>query len=237
MDVIRLFVGHDRRESIALDVFNHSVMARSSLPLAITPLHLNNLRNIYREHHTDGSNEFIYTRFLVPYLCNFCGWAIFADGDMLCREDLAKLWRLRDGTKAVQVVKHNYKTKHPVKYLGARNEDYPRKNWSSIILWNCGHPSNSRLHPEVVMGREGSFLHRFSWLGDQEIGELPMRWNWLVGEYEPDPDAALVHFTLGTPCFAGYQRCDYANEWYAELQEVLHVADAQGHAWLKRAKR
>jgi len=223
MDMIRLFVGHDPREAVAYDVFTHSVLSRATAPVSFTPLALNTMRNHYREQHEDGSNQFIYSRFLVPYLCGFIGWAIFADGDMLCRDDITKLWRLRDSSKAVQVVKHQYKTKAKQKYLGNKNEDYPRKNWSSVILWNCGHPANQRLQPEVVMGSTGAYLHRFCWLDDELIGELPHTWNWLVTEYDHDRSASLVHYTLGTPCFKEYRNCDYADEWYAELQEMLAV--------------
>lgn len=240
MDMIRLFVGHDPREAVAFDVFAHSVISRSSAPVSICPLALNTLRNDYSEGHTDGSNQFIYSRFLVPYLCGFMGWAIFADGDMLCRDDIAKLWRLRDSSKAVQVVKHHYRTKAPIKYLGAVNEDYPRKNWSSLILWNCGHPANQRMQPEVIMGSTGAYLHRFMWLDDQLIGELPLGWNWLVGEYDMNKWASLVHYTLGTPCFKEYRDCDYADEWYAELKEMLAVQGA-AKSWVdyqpKKCKR
>lgn len=223
MDMVRLFVGHDPREAVAFDVFTHSVIKHASVPVSITPLALNNLRAHYREQHTDGSNQFIYSRFLVPYLCDYMGWAIFADGDMLCREDIAKLWRMRDSSKAVQVVKHSYKTKAATKYLGAKNENYPRKNWSSLILWNCGHPANYRLQPARIMDQTGAWLHRFAWLDDQDIGDLPLAWNWLVDEYDHNRWASLVHYTLGTPCFKEYKNCDYAAEWYAELQEMLDV--------------
>lgn len=224
--MIRVFVGHDPREAIAYDVFTHSVLTRASAPVMFCPLSLNTMRDHYREQHDDGSNQFIYSRFLVPYLCGFMGWAIFADGDMLCRDDIAKLWRMRDSSKAVQVVKHNYRTRATVKYLGAPNEDYPRKNWSSVILFNCGHPANQRLQPEVVMGSTGKYLHRFMWLQDELIGDLPLSWNWLVDEYDHNQYASLVHYTLGTPCFEAYRDCDFADEWYAELHEMLKVPAA-----------
>lgn len=226
--MIRLFVGHDPREAVAFDVFVASVLERTSKPVAITPLALSTLAGVYRESHTDGSNAFIYSRFLVPYLCDFTGWAIFADGDMLCRDDLAELWDLRDPNKAVQVVKHDYRTKHPTKYLGARNDDYPRKNWSSVIIWNCGHPDNAWLTPENVAASTGRLLHRFSWLDDDKIGELPLHWNWLVTEYSYSKFASLVHYTLGTPCFEEYAECDYADEWHDTLKRLLHVPGADG---------
>lgn len=226
MGMIRLFVGHDPREAVAFDVFTHSVIARSSQPISVTPLALPNLTDCYAERHDDGSNDFIYTRFLVPHLCDYMGWALFADGDMLCRADIARLWQLRDSSKAVQVVKHQYKTKASSKYLGNVNQDYPRKNWSSVILWNCGHPANNNLRPEKVMSQSGAYLHRFSWLPDELIGELPVEWNWLVTEYEHNPWASLVHFTLGTPCFKEYAHCDYSGEWYDELGQLLAVPGA-----------
>lgn len=221
--MIRLFVGHDPREAVAFDVFAHSVITRASEPVALVPLVPGTIAKAYSETHTDGSNNFIYSRFLVPFMCDFQGWAIFADGDMLCRDDIAKLWALRDATKAVQVVKHSYKTKHPVKYLGAPNDDYPRKNWSSVILWNCAHPGNQWLRPRCIEKSAGSFLHRFSWLNDKDIGALPAGWNWLVKEQDHNPAAMLWHYTIGTPCFAGYELGPEAEEWHAELATLLDV--------------
>ena len=221
--MIRVFVGYDPREIVACNVFQHSVLEHASEPVAFVPLATGTIANVYNESHTDGSNNFIYSRFLVPYLCDFMGWAIFVDGDMLCRDDIAKLWDMRDPNKAVQVVKHEYKTKHPVKYLGAKNEDYPRKNWSSVILWNCGHPANLALTTTKVATSPGSFLHRFAWLEDKDIGELPAEWNWLVTEYPKLETAALVHYTLGAPCFGAYHYCDYADEWHRALSQVLSV--------------
>jgi lipopolysaccharide biosynthesis glycosyltransferase len=184
------------------------------MPVAITPLALPNLAG-YRETHSDGSNAFIYSRFLTPYLSGFQGWAIFADGDMICRSDLAGLWQLRDERYALQVVKHDYKTKAPVKYLGNKNENYPRKNWSSLMLIQCGHPKHRILTPEFLQGQSGKFLHRFEWLADEDIGELPMSWNWLTTEYDDRPDADLLHYTLGTPCFRDYADAPMAEVWHS----------------------
>jgi lipopolysaccharide biosynthesis glycosyltransferase len=144
---------------------------------------------------------------------NYSGWAIFADGDMVCQTDIAELWALRDESKAVQVVKHNYKTKAKSKYLGNKNENYPRKNWSSVILWNCNHKANRVLTPEFIQGKPGSFLHRFSWLSDDLIGELPIEWNWLAIEYPDNPNAKLIHYTLGTPCFKDYAEESMSDRW------------------------
>jgi hypothetical protein len=228
--MIRLFVGHDPREAVAFNVFAHSVITRASEPVAITPLALNTLQGLYTEEHTDGSNAFIYSRFLVPYLCGFDGWAIFADGDMLCQEDIAELWAHRDESCAVQVAMHHYKTAESTKYLGSPNEDYPRKNWSSVILWNCGHPMNRILTPEFVAKQTGAYLHRFSWLVGEDIKHLNLLWNWLAIEYPymTKVKPCIVHYTLGTPCFDGYNRRDYAEEWYLELADMLGVPQEAG---------
>jgi lipopolysaccharide biosynthesis glycosyltransferase len=211
--MIRLMVGFDQRESVAFHTFVQSVIEVTSVPVSVTPLVLSALPG-YSETHTDGSNTFIYSRFLTPYLAAYSGWAIFADGDMICRDDLRGLWDLRDDRHAVMVVKHDYQTKVHQKYLGNKNENYPRKNWSSVILWNCGHVKNRILTPEFVMSKDGKFLHRFSWLEESEIGELPLEWNWLTTEYPDNPRAKLLHYTLGTPCFKNYTDAPMANEWH-----------------------
>ena len=215
MKPIPVFVGYDPREAIAYHTCANSIIRNSSKPVAIVPVALNLFQD-YSETHTDGSNHFIYTRFLVPYLCDFAGHAIFIDGDMIVRGDIAELWALRDASKDVQVVKHDYKTRMPVKYLGAKNEDYPRKNWSSVILWNCNSFPNRKLTPEFIQQSTGSFLHRFSWLEDERIDELPPEWNWLPDEYGPNADAKLLHYTLGTPCFQEFADTPQGNEWHRE---------------------
>jgi lipopolysaccharide biosynthesis glycosyltransferase len=223
--MIRLLVGYDAREAVAYHTFAQSVLEKSTLPVAMTPLVLRSLSG-YTETHRDGSNTFIYSRFLTPHLYAYQGWAIFADGDMVCRADLAELWALRDPGKAVQVVQHDYKTKAATKYLGNKNQDYPRKNWSSLVLWNCGHPKHRLLTPEFVMQQSGSFLHRFQWLDDADIGALPAEWNWLTTEYPDNRAAKLLHYTLGTPCFKDYWDADMADEWHAaqhRSQGGMHV--------------
>lgn len=212
--MIILFVGFDQNEAVAYHIFTQSVLENSTLPVNFVPLSLKAL-NKYQEKHHDGSNQFIYSRFLVPYLNNYSGWAIFADGDMICNANIAELWNLRDEKKALQVVKHNYKTKQTLKYLGNKNEDYPRKNWSSLILWNCGHPANKMLTPEFIQEQSGAFLHRFLWLDDDQIGELPVEWNWLAIEYPDNPRAKIIHYTLGTPCFKDYSQSSMADLWHA----------------------
>jgi len=213
--MINIFIGYDHREAIAYHVCANSIIRHSSKPVSLTPLALQNMQD-YEEKHTDGSNQFIYSRFLVPHLMEYKGWAIFMDGDMLLRDDIEKLWSLRDDSKAVMVVKHDYKTKMTEKYLGAKNEDYPRKNWSSVILWNCGHAANKVVTPEFIETATGAQLHRFTWLADDLVGELPKVWNWLPDEFGSNPGAKLLHYTLGTPSFHDFATTPMGDEWHRE---------------------
>jgi lipopolysaccharide biosynthesis glycosyltransferase len=215
MKPIPIFVGYDPREAIAYHVCSNSIIRNSSVPVAIVPVALNLFQD-YTETHTDGSNQFIYSRFLVPHLMDYQGWAIFIDGDMVVRGDIAELWNMRDETKDVMVVKHDYKTRMTEKYLGSKNEDYPRKNWSSVILWNCRSFPNRKLTTKFVQQSTGSELHRFSWLVDSRIGTLPPEWNWLPDEYGPNESAKLLHYTLGTPCFHEFADTPQGNEWHNE---------------------
>ncbi len=213
--MIPVFIGFDQREAVAYHVCVQSLIRHATQPLALTPLSLNNLGQ-YRETHNDGSNNFIYSRFLVPHLMDYKGWALFIDGDMLLRDDVAKLWALRDETKAVQCVHHNYKTRAQAKYMGATNADYPRKNWSSVVLWNCAHPANRVVTTDFVMKSTGAQLHRFTWLDDSLVGALPIEWNWLPDEFGANADAKLLHWTLGAPCFHEYAAAPMAEEWHRE---------------------
>jgi lipopolysaccharide biosynthesis glycosyltransferase len=221
MKTIPIFVGYDPREAIAYHVCVNSIIRHASQPVSIIPLSLNLLAD-YKETHTDGSNHFIYSRFLVPYIMNFRGHAIFIDGDMILQDDIIKLWELRDCCVDVQVVKHDYKTKMSKKYLGNDNQDYPRKNWSSVILWNCGNYPNRKLTPEYIMKSSGAHLHRFAWLNDSRIGELPIEWNWLPDEFGENVNAKLLHYTLGAPCFEEFKDTPMATEWRKERRLTEH---------------
>jgi lipopolysaccharide biosynthesis glycosyltransferase len=222
--MLKIFVGMDLKvEPVAYAVFCQSVIEHSSIPVSFTPMALNTLSE-YTETHKDGSNAFIYSRFLVPYLCGFKGMALWVDGDMIVRSDIAELlWEFQQD-EAVKVVKHHYQTKHPIKYLGAKNEDYPKKNWSSVMLWNCGHHLNKQLTPKFVMEKDGKYLHRFEWLKypEEQVGKLDETWNWLVSEYEYNPDAKLVHYTVGSPCFKDYQIGDYSEEWFDTYKRMIY---------------
>lgn len=155
-------------------------------------------------------------------MCGYEGFAIWMDCDMLCRSDIAELWDLRDGQHAVKVVKHDYTPRNEKKYLGNVQHKYEKKNWSSVMLFNCEHPDVLTLTPEYVNNATGLELHQFKWT--ESIGELPKEWNWLVGEYDYNPNAKLVHFTVGGPYFNDYKDCDYSDEWFMEYKNTVNVA-------------
>lgn len=214
---MRLFAGYDKGESDGFHVFTQSIIEKSSIPISITPLHLPMLR-FYNDKNNQGTNAFIQSRFLIPFMCGYQGFAVFMDGaDMLVRSDLAELEKLINPYLAVQVVKHDYKTKHNKKYIGTALENdnfyYPRKNWSSLMIINCGHFAWRKITPELIENCPSIYLHRFEFVDDRYIGELPAEWNWLVGEYEHNSNAKIAHFTLGIPSFEHYKDCDYADEW------------------------
>jgi len=221
MKPIPVFVGYDPREAIAYHVCANSIIRNASAPVAIIPVALN-LFTDYKETHGDNSNHFVYTRFLVPYLMDFRGRAIFIDGDMVVRGDIIELYESLKTAHDVAVVKHDYKTRMPVKYMGAPNEDYPRKNWSSVIVWDCQSFPNRRLTPDFVQKQPGSFLHRFSWIDDDRIQALPPEWNWLPDELGENTEAKLLHYTLGTPCFHEFADTTQAAEWHSEHSLAQH---------------
>lgn len=222
LDIVKIFIGYDPVETVAWHVLAHSILARSSLPVSITPINLRNLHRLFfRERDAKQSNEFSFTRFLVPYLCDYSGWAIFMDCDMLCLDDIAKLWALRDSEYQVSVVKNTHLVSpgQEVKYLGRAQVGYERKNWSSMMLLNtaaCG-----KLTLDYVGVAPGLDLHQFKWVDDARIGPLPRSWNHLVGVSPPNKDAQLVHYTLGGPWFTEFKDCEFANKWRAELEATL----------------
>jgi len=219
-DVIKVFIGYDQVESVAWHTMAASIYRHSSQPVAIIPVNLSNLKSIYkRPRDPKQSNEFSISRFLVPYLCNYEGLGIFFDCDMMLRTDIAEMLKVTEHQpgKAVYVVKHTYEPRNDVKYLNTVQYKYPRKNWSSVVLWNCAHFKNRIVTPNFVNTAEALTLHRFNWLQDNEIGDLDVRWNWLVGEYDAPPsDVKNVHWTVGGPYFSEYSNTEFASEWFNE---------------------
>ncbi len=221
--MIRIFIGYDEGEKIAFHVLAESIRKQSSEPISITPIDLNTIRNHFiRDKQSNQSTEFAFSRFMVPYLSNYEGWSIFMDCDMLLRTDINELWKLRDDDYAVMCVKHNYEPKQDVKFRGAKNEKFPKKNWSSLMLMN--NEKCKLLTPEYVRTASGLELHQFKWLeSERDIGAIPKTWNWLVGEYEYNPLANNVHFTLGGPYFYDYVNCDYSKEWFNVYTETTKI--------------
>ncbi len=213
--MLALFTGFDSREAIGWHVFVASVIEHASVPVTIHPLDAKGL--------PEGTNTFTFSRFLVPSLMGFQGHAIFADAcDMVMLGDVAELDALFDPTKAVQCVRHEYQTRNPVKYIGTDmecpNRDYPRKNWASLMIVNCGHPAWRGMTAERV--REFTTIPTqllgFGWLNDADIGFLPDKWNRLVDEGQAVEGAAVLHWTAGIPAFPHYKDAPGAGLWHKQ---------------------
>jgi hypothetical protein len=226
--MINVFIGYDTKEKAAFNVLTHSILTNSTQPIAVTPIYLGNIKDTFvRERNSLSSTEFSFSRFIIPHLMNYQGWALFMDCDMLMKADIAELWRLRDDKYAVQVCKHDYIPKSQTKFLGQVQTVYPKKNWSSFMLMNC--KKCSALTPDYVNSATGLELHQFKWLESEElIGELPLEWNWLVDEYEYKEDVKNIHYTEGGPWFDGYENCDYAKDWWHELTESSQTGIFKG---------
>ncbi len=239
------FMGYDTKESEAFSVALHSV--RSLQPsIKVNALHLPTLRDIglyTRPTSTkDGrlwddiseaymSTEHANSRFLVPFLAKGRAnkWALFTDCDIVVRRSIADIFDLAIDKYAVMVVKHNYAPAQGVKMDGQSQQPYSRKNWSSVMLFNTEHPANQRLTLEMVNTLPGRDLHRFCWLEDSEIGELPPEWNWLVGHSSPRIDPAIVHYTEGLPSMRGYETCAFADLWFGTRRNWLSAHYPQPH--------
>ena len=223
----KVYIGYDAREDIVYQVCKHSILSRSK-DISVEPLKLNELREkklYWRDEDKLGSTEFTFSRFLIPELNNFNGWALFCDCDLLFLEDVDKLFSLADDKYAVMCVQHDYTPKEGKKMDGKIQSIYPRKNWSSVVLWNCSHSSNRQVNKKLINdpNTTGKYLHRFSWLSNEEIGSIPLNWNWLVGWYnEPDDGVpSALHYTEGGPWFENYRYCNYHQNWKEELNKMM----------------
>ena len=226
MNNLNIYIGYDSKEDIAYRVCKYSILKRSRSSVKITSLKLYELvaKNLYkRDIDPLASTEFTYSRFLVPVLNNYNGWAIFCDCDFIFFDDISNILVDIDQSKAVYCVQHDYAPKEKHKMDGQKQTIYPRKNWSSFILFNCSHPSNKKLSVDLVNSETGSFLHQFQWLKDHEIGSLDERWNWLEGwtSNHNDKKPYAVHYTRGGPWFDEWQDVEFATEWIKERDEYL----------------
>lgn len=224
--MIRVFIGYDSQEPVSFHVAAHSLLRHAKQPVSITGLVLSQLP-MTRARDPRQSTDFAFSRFLVPYLCGFSGAAVFVDCDVLFRADVGELVDAADLSRPVSVVKHSYTPRDGSKFLAHEQLAYRCKNWSSVMVFNSGIAECRTLTPEYVNNASGLELHQFAWAADERIAALPRSWNHLVGEYKPNPTAKLVHFTLGTPCFARYRDCEFAREWFEEL-DLVRYYDRRG---------
>lgn len=225
--MLNVFIGWDARESRAYRVAADSIARHASQPVAVHKLdafELYDQRLLWRPvervggqslDHLSGapqSTAFANARFVVPFLQR-SGLALFVDCDVLALGDVAELFALRDVSKAVMCVQHDYTPRAASKMDGCAQTQYRRKNWSSVMLINCDHPAHLRLSLAQLNQYPGELLHRFFWLRDSEIGALPAEWNWLVGE-QPKPAAPkLAHYTLGGPWINGWTGAEHDDLW------------------------
>lgn len=234
-----IYIGWDPREVDAFNVARHSVLRHLSQSISVNSLVLDDLikqglytRPIeYRKLNLEKavmwdklsdapmSTQHANARFLTPIISK-TKWALFMDGDMLVRGDLAQVFEGLDESKAVYCVKHKHEPPPGIKMDGQIQTLYARKNWSSFVIFNCDHKANDALTLDIINRLPGRDLHRFCWLDDSEIGELDPKCNFLVGHSDPNIDPLVVHFTSGTPDMPGYENVPYADEWRAELARI-----------------
>jgi len=223
--MINVFIGYDSKEKVAFSVLAYSILRNSTKPVTITPVYLPNIRDDFvRERNNLSSTEFSFSRFMVPHLMNYRGWAVFMDCDQLMLGDIADLWRMRDDKYAVQLCKHDYEPEEDKKFLGQVQTKYEKKNWSSFMLMNC--KKCNELTPDYVNSATGLQLHQFKWLeSDDLIGDLPLEWNWLVDEpgYNTKSKVNNIHFTKGGPWFKEYAECSYSETWNQYHEECSEI--------------
>lgn len=229
---MKIYIGYDAREEVAYKVAKYSIEVNTRFKPEILPLYHKELRKsgvFYRPWLTDPmtgnlidvmdlrpfSTDFSHSRFLVPFLSNYEGWALFMDCDMIVQCDINELFEMRDNRYAAMVVKHNHKPPETVKMDGVSQQKYHRKNWSSFVLWNCAHPANRILTTENVNTRPGSWLHGFEWLADHQIQHIGYEWNWIEGSSPGlgQRDIKVIHYTNGGPWFPDYQDVMFADVW------------------------
>lgn len=220
---VKLFIGHDSKQSSICDTCRLSIEDNSDIE--IETIHLNSLESngLFWRQQAEGSTDFAFTRFLTPYLKGFYGYAIFCDSDFIWASDPLELLDIIDSMKAVSVVKHNIQQSQikPLKMDGQKQSWYPRKNWSSLMVFNCDHPFTKRLTPQVVSESPAGYLHEFKWCDDKSIGSIPHTYNYLVGYYNDNPNPKVVHFTDGGPWHPGYENVEFADRWNFYKNKVI----------------
>ncbi|WP_168847916.1 glycosyltransferase [Sphingomonas sp. S2M10] len=228
---MKVFVGYDSREDIAWQVCRHSIARHSGDAVRSIPLRQPMLRELglyTRPFDKTASTEFSLTRFLTPYLAaQTAGWVVFCDCDFLFTTDVRTVLDGLDPSKALYCVQHDYTPAFAVKMDNQQQTTYPRKNWSSFMVFNCAHPDVQALTPDVVNSASPAHLHRLAWIAkDEDIGALALDWNFLVGEYEkPAMTPRVIHYTNGGPWFDEWREVDYGDLWLEENRQYQAAAD------------
>lgn len=217
----KLFFGHEDQAEAGTTAFLRSVIAHASKPISITPI-----TRLAMPDQPEGTNSFTLRRFLVPWMLGYRGTALFVDGaDMICRTDICSILEHFDYYSAVQVVHHDYKTKHARKYIGttmeADNKDYPLKNAASVMLINCANFAWRRITPDYVRSANALDMLQLKFLPQDRIGTLPVEWNWLVDEFGENEEAKILHWTAGIPFFKAHSQAPMAKEWTASLKHAM----------------
>jgi len=247
-----IYIGYDPKEQVAYDVLKFTLDRTAIEHIRIVPIRKDSLElnGLYTRKYdvVDGqmidqidgkpfSSEFSFTRFLVPAMQMHEGWALYMDCDMYPRIDFNTLFEeYNNDFFPLYCVKHKYEPGDGIKMDGRVQQNYRRKNWSSFILWNCSHPYNKRLTPQVVNSQTGQWLHAFSWLPDKEadIGSIHEEWNWLDNHSPAEIEAKNVHFTTGGPWFKDWKsnrKIDgqYAAEWNYDYTHLAGTGKIKPH--------
>jgi lipopolysaccharide biosynthesis glycosyltransferase len=209
---MKIFIGCDEQFEENIDIQIESIFKNTNSKIDIKLLRLEELKDIlWREKDPKQTTDSAFTRWLVPYLSNYQGWSLYMDSDMFCRDDVKKIFQLKNEDKTVMVVKNDSYHAQLKKFNGQIQTDYERKNWSSLILFN--NQKCKKLNANYINTAKGLELHQFKWLGDEQIGELPKEWNYLVEVDEKMLDPKNVHWTLGGPWFENKKDVEYSSEW------------------------
>jgi hypothetical protein len=236
---LHVYIGFDAIDHLAYRVCEASILAHTTRDIEIHPIRDWQVRGegfYYRswqmqpsgqkmdiQDKRPHSTEFSYTRFLTPVIHRTKereGPALFMDADMMLRDDIAKLFELADKDYDVMCVKHDYTPPEEEKIVGVVQQQYDRKNWSSVMLFP--DPESCQLEIANVNTKDRDWLHQMMWAN--QIGELPERWNWLEG-WSQHIDPAIVHFTRGTPDLPDWGDVQYAFEYW----ENAWAAGWKGH--------
>jgi lipopolysaccharide biosynthesis glycosyltransferase len=209
---MKIFIGYDDQFEKNIDVQIHSILKNSNIEVNIYLLKMKELKHLlWRKKERKQTTDSAFTRWLVPYLSNYEDWSLYMDSDMFCRSDIGEILKLKNEIKSVMVVKNNSYHNQKKKFNNKTQTNYERKNWSSLILFN--NQKCKKLNLDYINTAKGLELHQFKWLKDEQIGELPKEWNYLVEIDETILNPKNVHWTLGGPWFENKKDVEYSSEW------------------------